>query len=266
MSDVAFMVLAGGAAQFALFLFSLSATWALTATLRRRGITPIQQRRAGRAVVLHEIKYLSFNLGATLLLIGLSACLWAAGIIHIRLDRPTVLSAASEIVVHLAGLDVYTYAVHRLMHTRWLYRHVHSVHHRSRAPSALTAFSFHPVEWLLLGLYIPLSMTAIDYHLVTLAVVAVLQGFLNTMPHCGHECAPRGWYENPVSKIFATAFYHDLHHQRTTCNYGTVTTLWDRLLGAVPADFEKQFAAMKDRTSPGRRAPAPLRDASELQG
>ncbi len=249
MSDVTSMVLAGGAAQLALLLFSLSTTWALTATLRRWGMTPIQPRRASRAVVLHEIKYVSINLAAALLLIVLGARLGAAGLIHVQLDRPTVLSAVGEVVLYLAGFDVYMYAVHRLMHTRWLYRHVHSVHHRSRAPSSFTAYSFHPVEWLLLGLYLPLSLVMFDYHAVTLAVVAALQGFLTTLQHCGYELAPRGWYENPVSRLFVTTFYHDLHHQRTTCNYGTFTTLWDRLLGTVPADFEEQFAAMKDRAS-----------------
>ena len=263
MSDVTFMVLAGGAAQIAVLEFSLATTWALTATLRRRGVLPIQPPRASRSVVLHEIKYLSINLTASLLLIGVGARLGATGLVHVRLDRPPVLSAVSEIVLYLAGLDVYTYAVHRLMHTRWLYRHVHSVHHRSRTPSALTAFSFHPVEWLLLGLYVPLSLAAFDYHAVTLAVVFVLQGFLNTLPHCGYELAPRGWYENPVSKLFATTFYHDLHHQRTTCNYGTLTTLWDRLLGTIPADFEQQFAAMKDHDSRRRCAPHPLENRSE---
>jgi Delta7-sterol 5-desaturase len=248
-SDVTSMALSGGAAQLALLLFSLSTTWWLTATLRRRGVVPIQPLRAGRAVVLHEIKYVSINLAAALLLIGLGARLGAAGLVHVRLDRPTVLSAGSEIVLYLAGFDVYMYAVHRLMHTRWLYRHVHSVHHRSRAPSAFTAYSFHPVEWLLLGLYLPLSLVMLDYHAVTLAVVAALQGFLTTLQHCGYELAPRGWYDNPVSKLFVTTFYHDLHHQRATCNYGTFTTLWDRLLGTVPADFEEQFAAMKDRAS-----------------
>jgi sterol desaturase/sphingolipid hydroxylase (fatty acid hydroxylase superfamily) len=249
MSDVTFMILVGGAAQIALLLFALFTTWALTATLRRRGMTPIQPPRAGRSAVLHEIKYLSINLTASLLLVGLGARLGAGGILRVRLDRPTVLSAVSELVLYLAGLDVYTYAVHRLMHTRWLYRHVHSVHHRSRTPSALTAFSFHPVEWLLLGLYIPLSLVTFDYHAVTLAAVVALQGFLNTLPHCGYELAPRGWYGNPILKLFATTFYHDLHHQRPTCNYGTLTTLWDRLLGTVPADFEEQFAVLKDRGS-----------------
>jgi lathosterol oxidase len=250
MSDVVAMVAAGGAGELGLCLFSLAVTWALTAVVRRRGGRPIQAQRPGRAVVLHEITYLSINMAATLLLLGLTAGLWAAGVIHLRFDRPTVLSVSGEIVLYLAGLDVYTYAVHRLMHTRLLYRHVHTVHHRSRAPSALTAFSFHPVEWLILGLYFPLALAAFDYHVVTLAVVSVLQGFLNTLPHCGYEYAPRGWYKNRVSRLFLTAFFHELHHQRTTCNYGTVTTLWDRLLGTVPADFEEQFAAMKDRCSP----------------
>ena len=214
-----------------LVLFSLLVTWALTAALRRRGVRPFQPHRPGRAVVIHERQYLAINRVATLLLIGLTAYLWSAGVVRLRLDRPGLLSFAAEMGLYLAGLDVYTYGVHRLMHTRFLYRHVHTVHHGSRAPNALTAFSFHPFEWLVLGLYFPLSLMTFDYHVVTLAVVSVLQGFLTTMPHCGYEYASRGWYRNRVSRLLLIAFFHELHHQRTTCNYGTITTLWDRLLG-----------------------------------
>ena len=225
MPDLVLIVAVGGALQLALIVFSLLTTWALTAVLRRRGVRRIQPLAAGPAVLVHELTYLSINMVASLLIIGITASLWADGVVDIRFDQPTLLSIAGEIVLYLVGLDIYTYAIHRLMHTRWLFRHIHAVHHRSRAPSALTAYSFHPAEWLVLGLYFPLSLTMVDYHLVTLAIVTVLQSFMNTMPHCGYEYAPRGWYEHRISRLFLTAFFHELHHERVTCNYGTVTTL-----------------------------------------
>lgn len=48
--------------------------------------------------------------------------------------------------------DVYFYATHRLLHTRPLYKWVHSWHHRAHNPSPWTAFSFHPVEALVQAL------------------------------------------------------------------------------------------------------------------
>nr|WP_315463543.1 sterol desaturase family protein [uncultured Rhodoferax sp.] len=42
-----------------------------------------------------------------------------------------VLSFALMLLWH----DVYFYVTHRLLHTRWWFRHVHGVHHRSRNPS-----------------------------------------------------------------------------------------------------------------------------------
>ena len=56
------------------------------------------------------------------------------------------------IVLH----DAYFYWTHRLMHTRWLFRHVHVVHHRSRHPSPWAALSFHPLEALVQGAPLPL--------------------------------------------------------------------------------------------------------------
>lgn len=250
MSDlavVAAVVAVGGLLNLGLVLGSLRVTAALVAALRRRGVRPIHPRAAGAALARHELTYLSLNMATSLGIIGLTAWLWTRGAVVVRPEAPGVLAFAGELVLYLACFDAYTHAVHRWMHTRWLYRHVHAVHHRSRAPSALTAYSFHPAEWALLGLHFPLALTLVDYHLVTLAVIFVLQGLMNTLPHCGYEYAPRGWYAHPVSRLFLTAFFHEQHHQRVTCNYGTFTTLWDRLLGSMPADFERQFAAMKDR-------------------
>src|SRR5688572_27169187 len=43
----------------------------------------------------------------------------------------TIASLFSLIALH----DAYFYWTHRLLHTRWLFKTVHAVHHRSRNPS-----------------------------------------------------------------------------------------------------------------------------------
>jgi sphinganine C4-monooxygenase len=50
-------------------------------------------------------------------------------------------------------LDTWQYLGHRLMHqNRFLYRHVHSYHHRLVAPYAFAAQYNHPVEALLIDI------------------------------------------------------------------------------------------------------------------
>ncbi|KAL6660472.1 hypothetical protein ACP70R_001854 [Stipagrostis hirtigluma subsp. patula] len=61
------------------------------------------------------------------------------------------LTVARQLVVAMAVLDGWQYAWHRYMHlNRFLYRHVHSWHHRLVVPYAFGAQYNHPAEGLLL--------------------------------------------------------------------------------------------------------------------
>ena len=42
--------------------------------------------------------------------------------------------------------EVHFFFIHRLIHTPFLYKHVHSVHHNSINPSPWSSLSMHPVE------------------------------------------------------------------------------------------------------------------------
>jgi sterol desaturase/sphingolipid hydroxylase (fatty acid hydroxylase superfamily) len=44
--------------------------------------------------------------------------------------------------------DFLYYGVHRLMHRGWLWKNVHSVHHRIHTPWAITGHYMHPIEYL----------------------------------------------------------------------------------------------------------------------
>eukprot|EP01030_Chromulinospumella_sphaerica_P026390 gene26389-26585_t len=64
--------------------------------------------------------------------------------------------------------DVYFYVTHRLLHTRWWFRHVHGVHHRSRNPSPWAAYSFHPLEALINAMVTPLALAVVPLHISVL--------------------------------------------------------------------------------------------------
>uniref|UniRef100_M8BIL5 aldehyde oxygenase (deformylating) n=1 Tax=Aegilops tauschii TaxID=37682 RepID=M8BIL5_AEGTA len=75
----------------------------------------------------------------------------AAGEARQRTTWATCLTVAMQIVVGMSMLDGWQYAWHRYMHrNKFLYRHVHSWHHRLVVPYAFGAQYNHPVEGLLL--------------------------------------------------------------------------------------------------------------------
>lgn len=50
--------------------------------------------------------------------------------------------------------DGWFYATHRLLHSPWLFKHVHSVHHRSIDVNPFSVYSFHPLEGVLLTAWV----------------------------------------------------------------------------------------------------------------
>jgi len=68
--------------------------------------------------------------------------------------------------------DLYFYLTHRMLHTSWMYRRFHSVHHASLEPSPWASFSFHPVESIIEAL--PITFILIN----------------SASPSCNHRYLP----------------------------------------------------------------------------
>ena len=119
-------------------------------------ILKIQLKEARKSDFIREIKYslLSGFITAFIVAFLLRTSLRNNSLIYSDLNEyPTywlLVSYALSILFH----DTWFYWLHRFFHVRWIYKHVHNVHHLSVNPSPWTSFSFHflkPLErgWLL---------------------------------------------------------------------------------------------------------------------
>lgn len=131
--------------------------------------------------------------------------------------------------------DAYFYALHRLLHTRVLYRAIHVVHHRSRAPSVLTALAFHPVEGLLIIAFMPTAMCLVPIHLASLVVTAGLLSGSILLAHSRWDVFPVWWDRAPVLNWYVTPRLHHAHHARRNCNYSATLSIFDRTFGTLGA-------------------------------
>ena len=138
--------------------------------------------------------------------------------------------------------DAYFYWTHRLLHTRWLFRRVHGVHHRSRNPSPWAAYSFHPVEALVTGLVTPLALLVVPVHGAVIIAFSVHQILRNAHGHAAVETMPRSFVRHWLWGRFTTTTHHHLHHETAQGNYGLWFTWWDRWCGTERVDYLKRFA------------------------
>jgi sterol desaturase/sphingolipid hydroxylase (fatty acid hydroxylase superfamily) len=140
--------------------------------------------------------------------------------------------------------DTYFYWTHRTLHHPKLFEHFHRVHHESVNPTPFTAYSFHPLESVVLGLgslvIIPIFII-LPWHPASIAVFGVGSILFNVIGHLGYELYPSFWNRIPLLRWKTPAMHHYLHHQMIGGNYGLYFRWWDKLCGTEFKDFEARY-------------------------
>lgn len=124
--------------------------------------------------------------------------------------------------------DFIFYWGHRALHTPYLYKHVHSVHHHHAAPFGIAAEYAHPFEVLFLGTATIAGPLLIPPHLFTLQVYLALRCMQTVECHSGYDFP---WSLNRFFPLYGGAYFHDHHHRIHSGNYSS-TFIWvDALFG-----------------------------------
>jgi len=151
------------------------------------------------------------------------------------------------VLLQLVALGVLTeilfFSAHRALHTKWLYRHVHVVHHRFRAPTAWSAQFAHPIEYIfgnMIPIAVPLLIVAPD--VLTLWNFGLLALVNTQLVHSGYQLALSPW-----------AIAHDLHHFKVNVNYGSIG-LMDRIFGTRLLRVDERGAVPADDDGEARRS------------
>lgn len=138
-------------------------------------------------------------------------------------------SVVMLILIH----DTYFYWMHRTVHHPKLFNLVHKVHHLSRNPTPFTAYSFHPLESVLEGIWIVPVLFFIPIHQEAAIVFGIYSLVMNVIGHLGVEIYPESWKTHPVMKWLNTSTLHNAHHRKYNENYGLYFLFWDRMMGTV---------------------------------
>lgn len=143
--------------------------------------------------------------------------------------------------------DAYFYWTHRLLHTRWMFRHAHRVHHESRNPSPWSAFAFHPTEAAITFGIIPLIIIVMPYHVGAVAIFLLYMTGMNVLGHLGYEVFPSGFTQHALWGLHNSSTHHNMHHSRVNYNYSLYLNVWDRLMGTNHPAYEETYESVATR-------------------
>jgi ferredoxin-NADP reductase/sterol desaturase/sphingolipid hydroxylase (fatty acid hydroxylase superfamily) len=144
--------------------------------------------------------------------------------------------------------EFHFYWVHRAIHIKAIYKHVHSLHHKNVNPIPWSGMAMHPVETI-----IYLSVCLIHW-----IIPSHPFHFLFDLQHAalGPACGHHG-FDGPIleDKWPTGSYFHYLHHRYFECNYGEATLPFDKWFGTF-RDGTPGGAGARLKTEHQYKAPA----------
>jgi sterol desaturase/sphingolipid hydroxylase (fatty acid hydroxylase superfamily) len=132
---------------------------------------------------------------------------------------PPLPHVVGYLLAFIAVEDTIFYFSHRLMHTRWLFSHVHYRHHRFRIVRVPVAEFAHPLENLINLIALFAGPVALGAPFPVVALWMVVRIAETVEAHSGYALSP----------VSSRHSFHHLHAQRGC--YGSFVSPWDMLLG-----------------------------------
>jgi sterol desaturase/sphingolipid hydroxylase (fatty acid hydroxylase superfamily) len=150
-----------------------------------------------------------------------------------------------KVTVYEIITDFFYYWMHRSLHeNKWLYRQIHKLHHRSKAPTAINSSTMSVSEtfltFLITDLFVPCLLVNIwPFDLTEFAMYAA---WICAIEVYGHSGQILGMDEASVWRFGMSGLLstfgirlatrdHELHHWNNTCNYSKRTQVWDKVFG-----------------------------------
>jgi Delta7-sterol 5-desaturase len=138
--------------------------------------------------------------------------------------------------------DTYFYFLHRALHHSSLFWGWHEGHHRSRHPTAWTAFAFDLPEATAHLLFLVGIIFIIPLHFITLIAVLSTMTAWAVVNHLELDRLPTGFPHHWCGRWFTGPAHHAIHHRKYTFHYGLYFTFWDKQFGTEAANYNREIA------------------------
>lgn len=155
---------------------------------------------------------------------------------------PSPFVVAAQVVFFIYLDDILYYAVHRAMHHGWLWKHVHSVHHRIYTPWAITGHYMHPIEFVVTASLMLVGPAIVGAHVLPLWIWVAIRQWEAAEGHCGYDVPFSPTHLLPGSD---GALHHDYHHAKVKGNYAGFLGWFDGMMGTYAKGYEELRASRR---------------------
>lgn len=213
--------------------FALGAKWLLQWLYKKQLVSSVDNHAMYPGQVRKEIQnsllsILVFSLQGIVIQLGLQQ-----GWLFISYDINWY--CIPQIILLFFWNEVHFFLVHRVLHSPWLIRRVHFVHHISKEPTVFSTYSFHWMEAFLLGTVIIFPMLIYPFQFIALLSLPVMSILLNTLGHCNYDLFP-----TLAPNVFLKfSNRHSMHHKRGKGNYGFMLPWFDSLFHTTISKMNK---------------------------
>jgi lathosterol oxidase len=225
------------AAVYAALLATYVLTCMIVTRLNRRAVKIQPFRQTAPSQIRRDRKQSMLSLAVIAAMLGCGHWTYTTLGWGLR-PLPGIGGTVLSLIASLLLFDAWFYWLHRLIHARLFYRRVHRWHHLTIAPVVWSNNSDRLIDnlflqsyWFVAHLLIPIAPAMLFAHKIYDQITGVIG-------HSGHEHGGR-WCWPPSPLVSVT--HHDQHHQFFRCNYATHFTWWDRIMGTLHPDHDREL-------------------------
>jgi sterol desaturase/sphingolipid hydroxylase (fatty acid hydroxylase superfamily) len=194
---------------------------------------------AGKAPpVAEQRRHASASLAGIAFLLAAGITLNRAGVALFPAVELTWTTGVAGALLSLVVYDTAFYWTHRWLHTPFLFKNVHGYHHRVRTPVPWTTNSESLLDGLVINAYWLAAPLLLPIPLEVLVAHRLWDMAMGVVGHSGHEYG--GVFVLPPSPLVSVT-HHDQHHRHSRCNYAVHFTFWDRLMGTLHKDHDREL-------------------------
>jgi len=202
---------------------TLSGQWLFAILSRRKGLTLVDNHQRYPGQVKTEI----WQSMRSIFVFSLQGILIQQGLAYHIFQLSYELSwwVAPQMVLLFFWNEIHFYVCHVLLHTSFMIRNVHWVHHHSKEPTVFSTFSFHWLEAFLLGTVIFFPLLIYPFQAMAILSLPVMSLVINLLGHCNYDF----FSQREPEHVLKFSYRHSMHHKKGRGNMGFLLPWLDNL-------------------------------------